>query len=426
MTDVRAVTDAAKAALYAAEDTFISVGTQTFTPEQFGTPTGTDPSVDMPLVNSALLAARAAGGGRVLFQNRYAHKRSGQINVGRYPMQYSWTTQQSNLTLEALPGADFLLTEAPASKPNYAVFVIGKGLYDIGVQNYPIDPNSPYHAPTPSFMDVQGEWYRNLTLKNLKFNNSVLTDADRTAMSVNQLASGVITVAGVHTADIGGIDIDKSWGADGGIHTTARTDHVHLHDCHIAHAYQHGFFVDGATNFLLENLSVDDCLVYGGIQLGQNGDYQRVSTANVVQNCNVPQIAVNGSNNLIQDCTLVMPSWATNNHFALFVRSYNTENGSADAVENTFQRCMVSRAAGGPAHNGIGICVLGVVYNGRITKASHNHFLNNRFDSSLQTKVSFSGYSEYNNVDSSIDLAPQPKATLPPTALYNTINGVVQ
>lgn len=251
-----------------------------YRPEAYGTVTGTDPA-DGALVQAAFDAVKAAGGGTVVLEQTYAytdganHDGVTEGKIGVYTSTVGLWLDASNVVVDGKGTGVLKLSAMPEFTAAYVGFLIGNGGFSGGT--LPGDG-------TWEYLEANGTWIENVMIKDLDFDNSVLTDEDLDTLT-NDLYGAVVLMAFCRNSDYDGINVDRAWG--GGISTHSSSSYNHLSNLHIGVTERWGFWLDGCEGSVIDNISVDGFLdpnSNAGLICATNADYSHGSSDNEVSN----------------------------------------------------------------------------------------------------------------------------------------------
>jgi len=272
-----------------------------YRPEAYGAPGGTDAAVDMPLVQAAIDAAEAAGGGTVRLDKTYAYLAQGtEAYIGCYPgVTYGFWINGSNIVLDGNNTGILKITGMPTFTTSFIGVLVGNGGYAGGAY------------VGWDTIKATGTWIRNSTVKNLTFDNSALSAANIISLTVSAISSCVALCFCDYGA-VQNVTIDKSWGSTGGITSHCSSLHSTIKDITITLAYHLSVHIDGSEDGTFENITITNFAIATpvgiGINCAANSDYRHGSYRNTIKNCTVSEchigIAATGEDNVITDNTI--------------------------------------------------------------------------------------------------------------------------
>jgi len=284
-----------------------------YRPEAYGTPGGTNPAVDMPLIQAAFNAATAASAignnTTVRLDKTYAYGYiAGQDltqSIGPYSISYGIWLNGSNITVDGNNTGKLVCPALPVGMAfPYVGFLIGNGGYSYATQG---------GYPGWAWLMANDAGKSHIVVKNFVFDNSALTDANLVTLSNGSL-SGCLAACHILNSEIYGITIDRGYGVCSGLTLHCSSLRTDVHDCTISKGYRRGFHLDGPEDGEFYNL------VYGGMTdanydhsalgIATNTDYRHAPQNNIVHNCSVTDggISTGGYNNQIINNTIILPA----------------------------------------------------------------------------------------------------------------------
>jgi parallel beta-helix repeat protein len=318
-----------------------------YRPEAYGVPDGATPATDMPLVQAALDAVTAAGGGTVRLDQTYALGYTAghdlTQSVGPYSISYGVWLNSSNVVVDGNGTGVFVIPANPVGMAHpYVAFLAGNGGYSLSVEG---------SYPGWAWLMANDAGNANVTLKDFSFDCSALSDADLLALTTGALSS---VLAMCHNLDstIDGITIDRGFGSTGAISIHCSSLRCDCKNCTVTLAYNRAFHFDGPEAGTFSNLVVGGMIVDTQTNLGiaTNTDYQHDSLDCIIDSCNLSGglygIAIGGSGNSIINNTVNLPSDTSITRYGIVV-AVNTLTADWPASNVTITGNTIDRPGGG-------------------------------------------------------------------------------
>ena len=358
--------------------TIVPIG-RIFRPEDYGTPTGTDSTIDMPLVQSAINSAVSAGGGTVRLERTYAYTHSGnQTTLGPYRNRdYGFWVNGSNIAIDGNGTGILKIVGLPTFTNSYIGFLVGNGGYT-GIY------------PGWDAVEVTGTWTENVSIKNLSFDNSLLTDANLSTLTGGVISSCLL-LAFCRNCEIDGITIDRGWGITGAISTHCSSILNAVRNCDIALSQRVAYWFDGTENSTFDDLTCNsflDTTNANGLTIAINTDYSHGSARNTVKNCRLAGvhtgIGVGGEDNIVENNTITVISNNTT-HVGVSVGALANIKGKWAGMRSIIRNNnFVRDTSDGP--RGFGVQLNGInanAYDGLPLESADANVYGNTFGSQL-------------------------------------------
>lgn len=350
-----------------------------FRPEDYGIPTGTDPSVDMQLVQSAINAAANEGGGTVRLERIYAYIHSGnRTTLGPYRnVDYGFHVNHSNITIDGCGTGALKLVGFPTFTNSYIGFLVGNGGYT-GIY------------PGWDIVKATGTWIENVAIKNLTFDNSFLSDTDLGALTGGVISSCLL-FAFCRNCMIENITVDRGWGITGAISTHCSSILNVVRNCTVDQSHRVAYWFDGAEDSTFENLECNsflDTVNANGLTIAVNTDYFHGPSRNAVKNCTLSGvhtgIGIGGEGNIVDGNTVnVIVNNTT--HVCVSVGALANAHGKWAGMRNTIRNNnFVRGVSGGP--RGFGVQLDGINannYDGLPLESAEANIYGNTFGEQL-------------------------------------------